>query len=180
MRLSELASGGLALLVVGSPAERASAFLKAVASRRSRCPSLLLSPYPGFTRLLAEASRALGAEGLLERVLVSTVPAEASRLASLVSLLSPALLDGLLSVVGFDSLFSNALKECGRDVDSRSRLISSLSVLRALARRGGVCVLVMEASPPPCVVARQVDGAWASLADEPSGLTDSLGASATA
>lgn len=150
--------GGATVLVVGAPAERASAFLRAVMSRRG--PSLFLSPYPGSARLLVETSRSLGAEGLLDRVLVSVVPAEASRLASLIHSLGPALAGGLLSTVAFDCLLSAAVMACGNDVDSKSRLASSLSLLRALARRGGACVLIMEAAPPARIIAMQVDAVW--------------------
>ncbi|MEM4699873.1 MAG: hypothetical protein QXT74_02845 [Candidatus Nezhaarchaeales archaeon] len=142
------------VLVVGGPVERAAAFLRAAAPRRG--PALFLSPYPSSTRLLVEASRALGADRLLDRTLVSIVPAEASRLAALIQSLGPVLAGGSLSVAAFDCLLSPALRACG-DVDSKSRLASALSLMRALARRGGACVLIMEPRLPARIIARQVD-----------------------
>ncbi|RLF09949.1 MAG: hypothetical protein DRJ69_03830 [Thermoprotei archaeon] len=158
--LSRAVEEGLTLLVVGDSTTRAMVFVKAAASSSRRQPSLFFSPYPGFTRLLVRASRALGAEGLMDSVLVSTVAAEPSKLEEVVGSLSSMLTEGLASVVAFDSLFAPALKAAGRDVVERGRLASALSRLRALARKGRVCALIMEASEPPRLISRYVDAAW--------------------
>jgi hypothetical protein len=151
---------GLTLLVVGKPADRAQAFMKVASLSPRRLPSLFLSPYPGSTKLLVEASRALGLEALLDSVLVSTVAAEASSLELLVSSLSPMLSRGAASTVAFDALFAPAFKAAGGDPAERGRLTVALSTLRASARRGRVPALIMEASRPPRLLAKCVDAVW--------------------
>jgi len=151
---------GLTLLVVGKPADRAQAFLRVASISPRRLPSLFLSSYPGSTKLLVEASRGLGLEPLLDSVLVSTVAAEASSLAALVSSLSPVLSRGTASTVAFDALFAPALKAAGGDLVERGRLAVALSTLRASARRGRVPALIMEAPRPPRLLAKCVDAVW--------------------
>lgn len=161
---SQGARRGSMILVVGDAAVRAKVFMEAVALSPHHKPSLLFSTYPGSTSLLLEASRSLDVEDLLELVLISIVVAEAPRLLNLVNSLSPAMKEGQISVVGFDTVFTPALKQAGRDLDERARIASALSMLRALARRGGACVLIMEAEPPPRLVVRHVDATWPQAA----------------
>jgi len=157
---NHVARGGSTILVVGGPAMRARAFMEAVALSPRHKPSLFFSAYPGFTDLLFKASRELGVEDLLDLVLISTVAAEAPMLSSLVDSLSLAMREGRVSVVGFNDLFTPALRRAGGDIDEKARLTSALSMLRALAHRGGVRVLIMEATTPPCLITRRVDATW--------------------